>query len=54
SEHLNIKVTDNNHKVFSKIKRITILKKLMAPSARDKTFDDSRIQPTDSPNMVSM
>ncbi|CZR60102.1 uncharacterized protein PAC_09997 [Phialocephala subalpina] len=50
SEHLNIKVTDNNHKVFSKIKRITILKKLMAPSARDKTFDDSRIQPTDSPN----
>jgi len=48
SEYLSIKVTDNNHKVFSKIKRITILKKLTAPSARDKTFDDSRMQPTDT------
>ncbi|KAH6668487.1 hypothetical protein B0J14DRAFT_566999 [Halenospora varia] len=29
SEHLNIQVTDNNIKVFLKIKRTTILKKLM-------------------------
>merc|ERR1712000_698794 len=29
SEHLNIKVTDNNNEVFFKIKRTTQLKKLM-------------------------
>ncbi|KAM0179572.1 hypothetical protein ACHAPF_002856 [Botrytis cinerea] len=29
SEHLNIKVTDNNNEVFFKIKRSTQLKKLM-------------------------
>ncbi|KAF8848170.1 hypothetical protein BDZ45DRAFT_606336, partial [Acephala macrosclerotiorum] len=53
SKYLNIKAIDNNYKVFFKIKRITILKKLMAFSTRNKTFDDSRIQSTDSPNMVS-
>lgn len=62
SEHLNIKVTDNNNEVFFKIKRTTALKKLMdafcerqgkAPSSVRFLFDGSRVQPTDSPDTVS-
>lgn len=61
TEHLNIKVTDNNNEVFFKIKRTTQLKKLMdafcerqgknASSVRF-LFDGSRVQPTDSPDTV--
>lgn len=62
SEHLNIKVTDNNNEVFFKIKRTTALKKLMdafcerqgkAPTSVRFLFDGSRVQPTDSPDSVS-
>ena len=62
SEHLNIKVTDNNNEVFFKIKRTTALKKLMdafcerqgkAPSSVRFLFDGSRVQATDSPDTVS-
>lgn len=62
SEHLNIKVTDNNNEVFFKIKRTTALKKLMdafcerqgkAPNSVRFLFDGSRVQPTDSPETVS-
>lgn len=62
SEHLNIKVTDNNNEVFFKIKRTTALKKLMdafcerqgkAPTSVRFLFDGSRVQPTDSPDTVS-
>jgi hypothetical protein len=62
SEHLNIKVTDNNNEVFFKIKRSTALKKLMdafcerqgkAPNSVRFLFDGSRVQPTDSPDSVS-
>ena len=62
SEHLNIKVTDNNNEVFFKIKRTTQLKKLMDAfcerqgksftSARF-LFDGTRVNPTDNPEMVS-
>jgi hypothetical protein len=63
SEHLNIKVTDNNNEVFFKIKRSTALKKLMdafcerqgkAPNSVRFLFDGSRVQPTDSPDSVSI
>jgi hypothetical protein len=62
SEHLNIKVTDNNNEVFFKIKRTTQLKKLMdafcerqgkAPNSVRFLFDGARVQPTDSPDTVS-
>jgi hypothetical protein len=62
TEHLNIKVTDNNNEVFFKIKRTTQLKKLMdafcerqgkSPSSVRFLFDGSRVQPTDSPETVS-
>lgn len=61
SEHLNIKVTDNNNEVFFKIKRTTALKKLMdafcerqgkAPNSVRFLFDGSRVQATDSPDTV--
>lgn len=61
TEHLNIKVTDNNNEVFFKIKRTTQLKKLMdafcerqgkAASSVRFLFDGSRVQPTDSPDTV--
>lgn len=62
-EHLNIKVTDNNNEVFFKIKRTTVLKKLMdafcdrqgksANSVRF-LFDGQRVQATDSPESVSV
>ncbi|RFU30005.1 hypothetical protein B7463_g6334, partial [Scytalidium lignicola] len=63
SEHLNIKVTDNNNEVFFKIKRTTALKKLMdafcerqgkAPNSVRFLFDGSRVQPTDSPESLDM
>lgn len=63
SEHLNIKVTDNNNEVFFKIKRTTQLKKLMdafcerqgkTPQSVRFLFDGSRVNPTDSPDTVSL
>ena len=62
SEHLNIKVTDNNNEVFFKIKRTTQLSKLMNAfcERQGKTlatvrflFDGARVQPGDSPDSVS-
>ena len=62
SEHLNIKVTDNNNEVFFKIKRTTALSKLMnafcerqgkAPSSVRFLFDGARVNPSDSPDSVS-
>ena len=62
SEHLNIKVTDNNNEVFFKIKRTTALSNLMNAfcERQGKTaqsvrflFDGSRVNPTDSPDSVS-
>jgi Ubiquitin-2 like Rad60 SUMO-like len=62
TEHLNIKVTDNNNEVFFKIKRTTQLKKLMDAFCERQgksiqsvrfLFDGSRVQPTDSPDTVS-
>jgi small ubiquitin-related modifier len=61
SEHLNIKVTDNNNEVFFKIKRTTALKKLMDafcdrqgknPSSVRFLFDGTRVQPGDNPDSV--
>jgi len=63
TEHLNIKVTDNNNEVFFKIKRSTQLKKLMdafcerqgkSPASVRFLFDGSRVQPTDSPDTLDM
>jgi len=63
SEHLNIKVTDNHNEVFFKIKRTTALKKLMdafcdrqgkQPATVRFLFDGARVQPTDSPDSVSL
>ncbi|KAJ6445574.1 ubiquitin-like modifier SUMO [Purpureocillium lavendulum] len=61
SEHLNIKVTDNNNEVFFKIKRGTKLEKLMNAWCERQgksitsvrfLFDGSRVQPTDTPDAV--
>ncbi|KAL6920158.1 hypothetical protein ACHAPO_000982 [Fusarium lateritium] len=63
SEHLNIKVTDNNNEVFFKIKRTTKLEKLMTAfcERQGKTtssvrflFDGTRVQPTDTPDALEM
>jgi hypothetical protein len=63
TEHLNIKVTDNNNEVFFKIKRTTQLKKLMdafcerqgkAPNSVRFLFEGTRVTPTDSPETVSL
>ncbi|KAI9827543.1 MAG: hypothetical protein M1832_004893 [Thelocarpon impressellum] len=63
TEHLNIKVTDNNNEVFFKIKRTTALKKLMdafcerqgkPPNSVRFLFDGSRVQPSDSPDSLDM
>jgi len=63
SEHLNIKVTDNNNEVFFKIKRTTQLKKLMdafcdrqgkMPSTVRFLFDGQRVNATDSPDSLDM
>jgi hypothetical protein len=62
-EHLNIKVTDNNNEVFFKIKRSTKLEKLMnafcdrqgkAVSSVRFLFEGQRVQPTDTPDTVSL
>lgn len=61
TEHLNIKVTDNNNEVFFKIKKTTPLKKLMDAfcerQGRDTKsvrflFDGTRVRPDDSPDSV--
>lgn len=63
SEHLNIKVTDNNNEVFFKIKRSTKLEKLMnafcerqgkSPNSVRFLFDGTRVQPTDTPDAVCL
>lgn len=62
TEHLNIKVTDNNNEVFFKIKRSTKLEKLMTafcerqgktPASVRFLFEGQRVQPTDTPDTVS-
>jgi len=62
TEHLNIKVTDNNNEVFFKIKRSTALKKLMNafcerqgkdPRTVRFLFDGQRVKEDDSPDSVS-
>ena len=62
SEHLNIKVTDNNNEVFFKIKRTTALSKLMNAFCERQgknlasvrfLFDGARVNQTDSPESVS-
>lgn len=62
SENLGIKVTDNNHEVFFKIKRTTTMKKVMdafcdcqgkMPSTVRFLFDGERVKPTDSADSVS-
>lgn len=61
TEHLNIKVTDNNNEVFFKIKRSTKLEKLMTAFCERQgknvqsvrfLFDGQRVQPTDTPDAV--
>ncbi|KAK4507701.1 hypothetical protein PRZ48_001436 [Zasmidium cellare] len=63
SEHLNIKVTDNNNEVFFKIKRSTQLKKLMdafcerqgkSPQQVRFLFDGQRVNATDTPDALEM
>lgn len=61
SEHLNIKVTDNNNEVFFKIKRTTALGKLMNAfcdrqgkniSSVRFLFDGQRVTAQDNPDTV--
>lgn len=61
TEHLNIKVTDNNNEVFFKIKRSTKLQKLMTAFCHRQgksensvrfLFEGQRVQPTDTPDTV--
>ena len=61
SEHLNIKVTDNNNEVFFKIKRSTKLEKLMTAFCERQgkslssvrfLFEGQRVQPQDTPDTV--
>jgi len=63
SEHLNIKVTDNNNEVFFKIKRSTQLNKLMnafcerqgkSPNSVRFLFEGTRVQATDTPDTLDM
>ncbi|KAF2175182.1 ubiquitin-like protein [Zopfia rhizophila CBS 207.26] len=63
SEHLNIKVTDNNNEVFFKIKRTAQLKELIdtfcdrqgkSPASVRFLFDGQRVQPTDNPDTLEM
>ncbi|KAI9171945.1 Ubiquitin-like protein SMT3 [Paramyrothecium foliicola] len=63
TEHLNIKVTDNNNEIFFKIKRSTKLEKLMnafcerqgkAITSVRFLFDGSRVQPSDTPDTLEM
>ncbi|KAI5288703.1 hypothetical protein KEM52_001059, partial [Ascosphaera acerosa] len=61
TEHLNIKVTDNNNEVFFKIKRTTQLRKLMDAFCERQgkdvrsvrfLFDGTRVRAEDTPNVV--
>lgn len=63
SEHLNIKVTDNNNEVFFKIKRSTKLEKLMTAFCERQgkslssvrfLFEGQRVQPQDTPDTLEM
>ncbi|KAI1824242.1 ubiquitin family protein [Xylaria intraflava] len=63
SEHLNIKVTDNNNEVFFKIKRSTKLEKLMTAFCERQgknvdsvrfLFEGQRVQKTDTPDSLEM
>jgi hypothetical protein len=63
AEHLNIKVSDNNNEVFFKIKRTTKLEKLMTAFCERQgksitscrfLFEGTRVQPTDTPEAVSL
>ncbi|RYO73864.1 hypothetical protein DL766_010626 [Monosporascus sp. MC13-8B] len=63
SEHLNIKVTDNNNEVFFKIKRSTKLEKLMTAFCERQgksiqsvrfLFEGQRVQPADTPDTLEM
>lgn len=63
TEHLNIKVTDNNNEVFFKIKRSTKLEKLMTafcdrqgkdPKTVRFLFDGQRVTAQDTPDTVSV
>lgn len=63
SEHLNIKVTDNNNEVFFKIKRSTKLEKLMNAFCErqgkdSKTvrflFEGTRVTAQDTPETLDM
>ncbi|OAX79089.1 hypothetical protein ACJ72_06593 [Emergomyces africanus] len=63
TEHLNIKVTDNNNEVFFKIKRTTQLKKLMeafcSRQGKDISsvrflFDGTRVRQDDTPDTLDM
>jgi len=63
SEHLNIKVTDNNNEVFFKIKRSTKLEKLMTAFCERQgkalntvrfLFEGQRVQPGDTPDTLEM
>lgn len=63
SEHLNIKVTDNNNEVFFKIKRSTKLEKLMTAFCERQgkgletvrfLFDGQRVLTTDTPDTLEM
>ncbi|KAJ8108771.1 hypothetical protein OPT61_g7940 [Boeremia exigua] len=63
SEHLNIKVTDNNNEVFFKIKRTTQLGKLMNAFCDRQgkniqsvrfLFEGTRVGPTDNPDTLDM
>ena len=62
TEHLNIKVTDNNNEVFFKIKRSTKLEKLMNafcdrqgkdPKTVRFLFEGQRVTKDDTPDSVS-
>ncbi|KAI4125282.1 MAG: hypothetical protein LQ338_004354 [Usnochroma carphineum] len=61
TEHLNIKVTDNNNEVFFKIKRTTALKKLMDAFCERQgkntntvrfLFDGARVNQNDTPDSL--
>ncbi|KAL9050985.1 MAG: hypothetical protein Q9162_006305 [Coniocarpon cinnabarinum] len=63
TEHLNVKVTDNNNEVFFKIKRSTQLKKLMDAfcdrSGKNRRsvrflFDGTRVADIDTPESLDM
>ncbi|KAI6087058.1 ubiquitin-like protein [Hypoxylon rubiginosum] len=63
SEHLNIKVTDNNNEVFFKIKRSTKLEKLMTAFCERQgknvesvrfLFEGQRVQKSDTPDSLEM